>query len=295
MKKIFLLGIIAVILCGCDVFYIGTEHNQSKTYFNSTTTTIHEYNPKSAHADILLRYDAPEGHFVNWQDNRVYVVGIDRIIILDMTNDGTSDNVIFSPNHQVNFNISDLSSDWTKFTGYGIADIGTKILILAKLENEEKSLKTLLSIRHDGSEFMLSDVTTDLVSTTPIYSIYYDSSSNILSTLHSNDNGAMIVKSVYDETNDSFSLMTAVVSHKCYMTKNYYFKMSYNPTVSGYIWNDLSVSSKYYFESFSYHYANLYELCIDNPAVGFFSDGKSFYVYTHEDDYEFVKISFRKR
>ena len=43
----------------------------------------------------------------------------------------------------------------------------------------------------------------------------------------------MIVKSVYDETNDSFSLMTAVVSHKCYMTKNYYFKMSYNPTVSG--------------------------------------------------------------
>ena len=163
IRKNILVQIICVLiitLISCDNEII--NHKTSSTTSNTTTTVKHKTTTTTvktpndwAMLDIVDRYNVPDATFANWQDGHIYMICIDSIKIIDMSDDTSGDRITIVD--EIPFSLNELSGDWAELKGFGIADIGTKILMLANLKNEDKSVKTLLSIRHDGSEFMLSE------------------------------------------------------------------------------------------------------------------------------------------
>ncbi len=302
MKKIYIVVLLIVFLVmSCEPWIDENDYNTYYTFFKTTTTTTtvrHNYTTTTtvktpndwAMLDIVDRYDVPDATFANWQDGHIYMICTDSIKIIDMSDDTSGDRITIVD--EIPFSLNDLSGDWAELKGCGIADIGTKILMLANLKNEDTSVKTLLSIRHDGSEFMFSDVTKDLVTTTPIYSIYYDSTAKILSSIHSGSGGAMLVKSLYDETNDTFVLQSQMPCDEYYITNKFYYRLYWDKYPSR-IYNAIYKMSLPYGDDFWTDHSNLGYLGIINPILSAFYNGKSFFIFIREDKPEFIKVTFR--
>ncbi len=294
MKRIYnIICVLIITLISCDNEII--NHNTSTT--TSTTTVKHKTTTTTvktpndwAMLDIVDRYNVPYATFANWQDGHIYMICTDSIKIIDMSDDTSGDRITIVD--EIPFSLNDLSGDWAELKGCGIADIGTKILMLANLKNEDKSVKTLLSIRHDGSEFMLSDVTKDLITTTPIYSIYYDSTAKILSSIHSGSGGAMLVKSLYDETNDTFVLQSQMPCDEYYITNKFYYRLYWDKYPSD-IYNAIYKMNLPYGPTWWTDHSNLSYLGFTNRIISAFYDGRDFYIFVNQDKYEFLKVSFR--
>ncbi|MBR6198828.1 MAG: hypothetical protein IKQ61_01045 [Spirochaetales bacterium] len=302
MKSHYVIIILSLLMFfSCDLeIYLDTDPNSTTTTtirrtYTTTTTTIRDPN-ESAHLDIIDRYDAPAGTFANWQNGHVYIISDDDIKIVDLSDDATGDasSDRIKIVQEIPFSLADLSGNWTSIKGCGIADLGTKILMLADLSNDESKITTLLSIRHDGSDFMLSDLTKDLVTTTPIYSIYYDNVSKIFSSIHNGDSGSIFVESIYDETNDKLKLKSKMPCDAYHIINVYYYSLYWREYPLGTL-NIIDKMDKPYGSTLRCDWANLEYLGMYNPIISAFYDGVSFYLYINEDKPEYLKVSFRPR
>ena len=159
MKKTCLILSVCVIMImwACSPESSPECQNHFVYPYGTTTTTIYIDDDYSG-AKIVKTYPTDEaGHFANYQDGKVYVVSQSYLKIFDLTND------TFTMQNKIELKKSDLSGDWNFMRCYGVVNLGSKYLLLARLDNTSDSIQTLLSIKNDGTDFRFSDLTSDFI------------------------------------------------------------------------------------------------------------------------------------
>ena len=279
MRNLYLILSLFIILTmwACDA---ECKNHFINPYTTSTTISEPHYDMDEANAEIVKRYDAKSGHFANCQDGKVYVVSQQFIKIFDVTDDA------ITYKNQIEMKKSDLDNKWNFWRCYGITDLGEKYLLLMRLDNTTDSIKTLVSIKHDGSEFELSDLTSDLVSN-DIMSIYYDSSKKMLSVL---ENDYILSDYLYDVTGDSLTFKKHQRSDRGTLTKSYCYENDYRLDSSNilYSWSSIDIDER---NGNKYYYIYPYYLGLSKPILSMFDNEEDIYLfYKDGEKYEFMKI-----
>ena len=279
MRNLYLILSLFIILTmwACDA---ECKNHFINPYTTSTTISEPHYDMDEANAEIVKRYDAKSGHFANCQDGKVYVVSQQFIKIFDVTDDA------ITYKNQIEMKKSDLDNKWNFWRCYGITDLGEKYLLLMRLDNTTDSIKTLVSIKHDGSEFELSDLTSDLVSN-DIMSIYYDSSKKMLSVL---ENDYILSDYLYDVTGDSLTFKKHQRSDRGTLTKSYCYENDYRLDSLNilYSWSSIDIDER---NGNKYYYIYPYYLGLSKPILSMFDNKEDIYLfYKDGEKYEFMKI-----
>jgi hypothetical protein len=237
-----------------------------------------------ANAEIVKKYPIDEaGHFANCQDGKVYVVSQSYLKIYDLTND------TFTMQEKIEFKKIDHSDGWSTMRCYGIVDLGEKYLMLMRIGNTTDSIKTLFSINHDGTEFGLSDLTSDLLSN-DIMSIYYDSSKKMLSVL---ENDYILSDYLYDVTGDLLTIKKHQRSNRGTLTKSYCYDNDYRLDSSQilYSWSSIDIDER---NGNKYYYIYPYYLGLSKPVLSVFDNKGDIYLfYKDGEKYEFMRINLR--
>ena len=287
MNRLFFLILILFInlLYSCDADCENHFTARDRYIYISTSTTIFQpfYDPDWSNAKITKRYNAEIGHFANWQDGHIMVVNQTDLKIFDLSNDTAI------KKNQINLNKSDLSGDWTSLKCYGIADIGEKYLLLARLDNTTDSLTTFLSVNNDGNDFCISHLAKDLKSSSKPKSIYYNSSTRILTVVQSDNIWSQYI---YDSSSDSLMLDSFKNGEGDWLTKSYSYKNVYSLSTT----NPSVYKSTLFFykaaESYRYHHTVYpHYLGMSEPVISCFDDGKDIYLFIKDNEqYKFVLI-----
>ena len=160
-----------------------------ESIINDNVVQTTEYDPQSAGADIEKRITVPAGHYITYTNSHFYLIGDDKIQIFDLSDDKI---ILLNEIHY------DLTPWMTvgdvnpKVYGYtyngkiaecgGVLDLGNKLVFMIYMGYLK--IKLLFSIDYDGSNFCLSDLTSDICDYSTLAGFYYDSDSKKLFTCH---------------------------------------------------------------------------------------------------------------
>ncbi|MBP5449694.1 MAG: hypothetical protein J6Y01_06210 [Spirochaetales bacterium] len=292
MKKISFIIISLVIILtmwACDT---ECKNNFIVPYYSTTTTTTIYISYDSAGAEIVKKYPIDEaGHFANYQDGKVYVVSQSYLKIFDLTND------TFTMQDKIELKKSDLSGDWNFMRCYGVADLGSEYLILARLDRTNDSIQTLLSVKNDGTDFGFSDLTADIINKGKITSMYYYSDKQTFAVIQDDGYSSLYTEYLYDPTTDTLSVHDYSTAHDYSIINGYYYGYTYYRNYENAdlyhsyldIYKTPDTYNELYFIQTEY-------LGLNKPILSCFYTGSDFYLFTKENDqYQFIKIKPKKR
>ena len=283
MRNFYLIFSLFVILTmwACDT---ECKNHFINPYTTSTTISEPHYDMDEANAEIVKRYDAKSGHFANCQNGKIYVVSQQFIKIFDVTGDA------ITYQNQIEMKKSDLDNKWNFWRCYGIADLGEKYLLLMRLDNTNDSIKTLVSIKHDGTEFGLSDLTTDLLPHKTLQSIYYNSKDHLLSVM---DSESIMALYNYDPTNDKLDFKDYFGRYaEDYLTKTYCYDNHYYLDDTQILCSWCNIYIRKIADTDVYCNIYPYYLGLSKPVLSVFdNDGDVYLFYKDDDDYKFMRIN----
>ena len=266
----------------------------------------YEYNPKKAGAEIAYRITVPSGCYLAYINHHHYLLAENKITVFDLS----GDEVVVR--NEVTYNIHSIFVDEgdIKYSADPITLFVNDDKIYFKLDICKKQYigvnsvqyldrySPIFSIKTDGSNFMLSDLTADLVEQDSISNIRYDNEKGLLYTAVFNTNV------VYDIYRYQYNVETGHFENqiKCaqvgehqildfYMT-NQYCIASYYECIIPQSWYTNSIYIHLGFQS-SYQTVDFTYLHLYNRPLSVISDDDGniwLYVCEEQNKYELLKL-----
>ena len=209
MKKILLLGIIAVILCGCDVVDDVREIKKicEPPSIHPRQVNVQEYNPKKAGAEIVARYEAVAGDNAVIDNDRLYVVGSSNALCHACIYDVSHSEMVFL--NDLTFDIANVMPNYRCKSCKCIIPNSDKLLMLMSLDGTT-DCNVFVSLNLSDGGLAIMDVSNDISDLDNVYEATYITTEHKLKlyylyTIYPSSR-LMLCEYVFDEIEHRFTL-----------------------------------------------------------------------------------------